>query len=378
MSNTKRNIRIIAAFLLVVLVICTFTGRALYTARMPHVTTMPAERGRLQFTAVTEAGIVYTDMVQIIADMDLLIEEVFLNIGNPIREGEPLLRINMEHYQQLRAKNALERQLLENAIWDLEEKIAQGGNQIERLEMERDAYALKLEIMIHKSQGSEILHHDIEHEGNVIDGVVLSPTFGRIVNAVYDGQQTLVGDELFLIVPNDTGTEIVWYMNEDEAVHFRSSMTAHFTYLTGTRRLEEFVSSTNITRQWDGRLQLYRYSFPYETIQRNLFGVRGELFLIHETSYYETTVPASAIFFDEFGIPTVYLLSTRVGLFGPEKYVFAVNVNLLEISPEIAAVASILVRTDTFVISAWEGELYDGMAVWAENLGVEAFELLGN
>ena len=332
MNNTKRNIRIIATFLLVILVVCTFVGRALYTARMPQVTAVPAERGRVRFTTETQASIVYTDMIQIIADMDFIIEEVFFDIGNPIKESDPLLRIDMEHYEQL--------------------------------------------LLIYNHKESEILHHKVVHNDNVINGVILAPTFGRIVASVKEGQQTSEGDELFLIVPNETDTKIVWYMDEDEAANFQGELSAYFTYLTGTRRQQEFVSSTNIAREWDARAQLFRYSFPYETIQRNLFGVTGELLLTHETPYHDTAVPASAVFFDEFGIPAVYALSTRTGLFGPEKYVFVVNVSLHEKSPETAAVASPLIRTDTLVISDWQGELYGGAAVWAENLGVEAFDIL--
>jgi hypothetical protein len=379
MNRTKRNIQIIAIFLIVVLVICTFVGRALYTSRMPQVIAAQAERGRLNFTAITEATIVYTDMVSIIADMDFLVEEVFFEIGNPIREGEPLLRINMERYEELFTKNALERQRLENIIWDLDEEIGVGYGGTQRLVMERDAYALELEVLLYASYGSQILYHGIEHNGELIDGVILSPTFGRVADYAQRGQVVMEGEELFLIVPNDTDTQIVWYMNEDEAVHFQDSMSAYFTYLTGTRRVEEFVSSRSVSRRWDGRLQLFRYSFPYDTIHRNLFGVTGELVLIHETSYFDTTVPASAIFFDQFGIPSVYILRTRNGLFGPEKYVSAINVNLLEISPDKAGIASILIRAGTYVICTWEdGELFDGVAVWAENLGVEAFDILGD
>jgi hypothetical protein len=377
MNNTKRNIRIIATVLVVVLVACTFVGRALYTARMPQVTAVEVERGRLQFTAMKEGNIIYTDMVQIIADVDFIIEEVFFNIGNPIKEGEPLLRINMEQYQESHTRIALKRQHLENAIWDIDEEILEGGS-TERLEMQRSAYVLELEVLYSDGQGSEILHHGIEHEGHLIDGVVLAPTFGRIIASVEGGQQTLAGEELFLIVPDATGTEVAWYMTVDEAVHFERSMSAYFTYLSGARRVEEFVSSTNVSRNWDGRLQLWRYNFPYETIQRNLFGVTGELFLIHETTYYDTIVPTSAVFFDEFGIPSVYILSIRTGLFGLEKYVFTTNVHVIEMSPKTTAVSSINLRLETLVISNPSDELYNGATVWAENLGVEAFSILGD
>jgi hypothetical protein len=85
------------------------------------------------------------------------------------------------------------------------------------------------------------------------------------------------------------------------------------------------------------------------------------------------------VILDQFDIPAVYVLSTRTGLFGPEKYVFMLNVNVLEISPDTAAVSSQpMLRTGDFVISTWEEELFDGVAVWAENLGVEAFDILGD
>jgi len=356
MTNKKKIVLRVTVILTAVLIVLTFASRTIYGMSLTVVHVAEPQFDTVPVTAKS-SGILSSEFaINVLAEDDWVITEVFVGNGDPVKTGDTLFTINTRDFE------VYERQL-ENRIKDMEigEKAIELG--ILRLENTITAIpassirnsAATRRFLAELTAEFELMQMQLEQVQTQLKqisleldsfsyppgGEVSAKSDGVIFNlAVKTGDHTGAGEKLMSILPGGVPLTVTFQLDSRVGVDFKPDdpvSVSFYTMIEGQpaeQKHNSYVYSIRLSD--DGNFWEYEAVIDeYEGLP--LMGIKTDITVGHSGVIFGLVVPAAAVSEGRYG-PRVFVLENRPGLFGEEFFVMEMNVTVQASNSFVAAI----------------------------------------
>jgi biotin carboxyl carrier protein len=306
----KRIIQISALSLLGVLAVLTFVSRTIYNRNLPRVSAVGIVAGFVPLTEDTAGTLVFPDEIALAAAGAWLVAEALVGEGDAVERGDALVRFDTRAHD-------LELRVLELDIQRLEDAVSHGVRfadaelQLARERLSLFAEASPPDVLVSPMAG-------FVFGLNAAAGRVTEP--GSIVLTVLPDADPLLRFMLPLELVNDL-----------ENMAIMSRLETNYGTLNVAAKLTDF--------QWEGEsVEFYAAfdAFAGRAVPRQRVPLRLE----QRGAVQSHVVPRDAVFQVGNNQHVVYAIESRPGLFGPEDYLVAISVIIIQDNGRLASILS--------------------------------------
>ena len=295
-------------------VLCTFLARSIQTAMLPQVEISQPYRKTMGRELNTMGTITKPDDEVFSHPFSLDVAEVFVNEGWRVKEGTPLLRMDMTNYK-------LEAMQYELAILQLNNALARRPDARTRAELEA-------QLEITNKRYEQFLTRYPE------DDVLYAPS-DAVIEEIHaqEGHTYAGGAPLFTLAQDSNHVQVLITLSpRDYQIYIYRHAAVTLTYwdvsITGLAISTEKLQSRIAEVVFDAQTQRYLCYTRPEDIPLGV-GQAIEIALTHNGIPYEHVVPRSAVHTRE-DRTFIYILETQNGLFGEENYVRELTVEIID------------------------------------------------
>lgn len=318
-QNKSKKIMISITIIIgIVLILCTFLSKTIYSMSLPYVEITKPVWGELPIDLNSEGEIVIEDEQAISYNVPLEIIAVHVDENSIVKKGDLLFEVEYKEFE-------LEVKRKELAIQDIDDQFSEWHNskQLQRLNTELEIATLDL----------EVYQQQTPYNGKIVakkDGIVTKIS-------VTAGDQTEERDVLAKISSENQNLSVKFNLSDAEGALCNVGDMVDLTY-TETEWVSSNISEKEKTdscaitkKEYDSEKQEYLFYADISSGSKIFHeGEKIKVKLLLSSNAYDNIVPLNALSEDGKGNVIVYVLKTRDGLFGKESYVEECVVNQIQ------------------------------------------------
>jgi len=348
----KKNMLRITITVIILFILCTFLSKTIANSLLPVVETTTYEFAELSNVLDLEGRAIYLEKEKIRVDFSLKVVDVFVKEGETVRVGDPILQVDIKEPE-------LKKEQMELSLLQLTNMRSQWGlSKNTQNELDMEIGILQSQIEWHKTSYPE-------------DGCVYSSVFGVVKNLyVEEGEYT--SSVVAEIVDKRQTLFVLVQLTEENTVSYPENCPVTYTFSKnvfeeGKNKTIVLQKSSNVEKVVrDIKTNDFLYYIPVTSSEGIEEGKAIQVQLRQVLGRFEKVLPLSAVSVVPGGDSRalfIYVVRTREGLFGEEKYVEAVAVEELAKTGSKIAVYNIELMQDWEIVVFSDRVLEKGQTV---------------
>ena len=348
MTRLQKKCGIGLIILLLTLGLLTYLSRQIFLTLLPKVTVQDAFSGDISARQDVSARLHYGTQVQVISPADCYVVNSFVQPGEEVIEGQPLLQLSTQRLEESRLN-----------LLRLQEADAAGIDLLSSYERQL------LELQIQQRQ--ELLENVEQLLSN--DGLIAADRSCLIRKVAEKNTLITAGNVLLETTDQQEGSYLAWQLPADKAVPLFSTVTVELPVISsvdGQERVTNTEIAVKAARRWyDSQQNLYFYqSEPFLNMVAWEDGRQLRICVESSPRSFSTVIPISSINFENESTGTVFLLfSAEESGLGYDT-VRSFTVKIQSKTETYAALESPIVGP---VVTFTDKPLYDGAQVLVQH-----------
>lgn len=341
-KKTKKWLIGVSVGIVVILLLCTFLSRSIYSLRLQTVETSAVRTGELTISSRTQGEAVYLDKDLYSFPVPLPVLEVLVTEGAMVKEGALLARVDI-------TECTLQLKQLNLAVTQVRNQLnAEGLTAADRSALQTQLEIAQEEVALYQKQFPA-------------NGEIVAASSG-VVSYVggSEGQSVTAGESIIEVIPDNAKQYIVFslYGEEGEKYPLGSSVNISFVEESKTVTKQAVVNRV----QYNVEQKAYVFYTEADREWNLLEGRTVDITVVLSSDYYQIIVPLSALSEGADG-SGIFVAEAYSGLFGEEYRVKFYDVTVLAQNEISAAVEMKDTFWATTVVSYTTGPIYDGDTV---------------
>ncbi len=422
----KKNIGRISIYFFIIIILLTFFSKTINNYMLPEVEVIEPLIGSLEHNFNTE-GKVLIEKESFFSMGNWRVIDIPAKIGQEVKVGDLLLKLDTKdleidlkekELEIIKLENNISKYIYDHKSYDLfdivkninmaereihiaEEKMNEMellfNNGIETktnleqakrlLEDAKLEYKYKKELYdkkIFQKEEEEKSYNNILNEKRIelelkkmeleqfkketpLNGEIRSTLDGKVVSInIEKGQNTLVNQNIFEIVKNDSPCKIIWELNSEKASLFEVNEEVKIV-LKGELKdsneynnnkksnltIEEVVEMPKISRKvYINNSNKYEYEAVIYNSKIKIYdGQQVQVFASKTSEIYDTLLPNSSLI-EKNGKNYIYTINKRKSALGVEMYINEINVDIIDSDDFNTAINGLLERSNKVVVTS--------------------------